>query len=141
MAAVKRERSRLGYAVAMLVVIGLGLASRKFPGLFPRFMGKYPGDALWALMIFCGWGAALPAISTMRLAVYSLATCYLDECSQLYRAPWIDNIRSTTLGHLVLGSGFMWGDFVACTLGICLGCLGESAKRLGVARQPASNSN
>jgi len=129
MTATKRNRNRLGYAIATLVVIGFGLSSRKFPGLLPSFLGKYPGDALWALMVFSALGAVFPTISTMLLTVYSLAICYLDECSQLYRAPWIDSIRSTMLGHLVLGSGFMWADFVAYTIGVCFGVLGESATR------------
>ncbi|MBF8276231.1 MAG: hypothetical protein HW390_1304 [Candidatus Brocadiaceae bacterium] len=125
----KQNRSRLWYAIALLVVIGVGLASRSFPVLFPRFMGKYPGDGFWALMIFLVWGIVFPGISTARLAVYALVTCCLDECSQLYHATGIDIIRSTTLGHLVLGSGFIWSDFVAYAIGVGVGALGEIAMR------------
>ena len=63
----KQNRSRFGYAIVILVVIGIGLASRTFPVLFPRFMGKYPGDAFWALMIFLVGGVVFPGISTARL--------------------------------------------------------------------------
>ena len=136
----KQNRNRLWYAIAILVVIGVGLASRSFPVLFPRFMGKYPGDGFWALMIFLVWGAVFPGISTARLAVYALITCGLDECSQLYHAPWIDLIRSTTLGHLVLGSGFIWGDFVAYAIGVGAGALGEIAMRSVMAARTKSTS-
>ena len=138
--AAKPDRSRLWYAITTLVVIGLGLASRSFPGLFPQFVGKYPGDAFWALMIFFAWGVNFPSISTARLAGYALATCYFVECSQLYHAPWLDNIRSTTLGHLVLGSGFMWGDLVAYAIGVCVGVLVERATRSAIAARTGSAS-
>lgn len=117
--------------MAIFVVILVGLASRRYPWLFPEFMGKYPGDALWALMVFLGWGIIFPGISTRKLAVYALATSYVDEFSQLYHAPWIDSIRSTFLGHIILGSEFMWFDFAAYAIGIFVGVLGESALRSG----------
>jgi hypothetical protein len=57
------------YAVAFIGVVAIGLASRSYPGLFPAFLGKYPGDALGALMAFCGLGFINPGASTLRLAV------------------------------------------------------------------------
>jgi hypothetical protein len=137
--AIKHNRNRLWYAVAILVVIVVGLSSRHYPWLFPEFMGKYPGDALWALMVFLGWGVIFPGISTRRLAVYALATSYVDEFSQLYHAPWIDSIRSTFLGHIILGSRFMWFDFAAYAIGIFIGVLGESALRSRIAGRTTSN--
>ncbi len=136
----KQNRSRLWYTIAILVVIGIGLASRSFPALFPRFMGKYPGDAFWALMIFLVGGFVFPGISTVRLAMCALVICCMDECSQLYHAPWIDIIRSAKLGHLVLGSGFLWGDFVAYTIGVGVGALGEIVTRSIITARTKSTS-
>jgi hypothetical protein len=39
-------------------------------------------------------------------AAISLAFAFLVEISQFYHAPWIDSIRQTTLGGLVLVSDF-----------------------------------
>lgn len=139
-ATIKQNRNRLLYFIAILVVIVAGLASRRYPWLFPEYMGKYPGDALWALMVFLGWGIVFPAISTRRLAVYALATSFVDEFSQLYHAPWIDSIRSTFLGHIILGSGFMWFDFAAYAIGILIGVLGESMLRSGILRRRISSN-
>jgi hypothetical protein len=108
---------------AMALVVALGLASRKVPGLFPAVLGKYPGDALWALMVLCIAGAARPAASTAWLAATALGISFAVEFSQLYHAPWIDGIRSTTLGHLVLGSAFGWIDLVAYTVGVAIGAV------------------
>jgi hypothetical protein len=47
------------------------------------------------------------------------------EISQLYHAPWIDSIRQTALGGLVLGFGFLWTDLVCYSVGIFIGSFTE----------------
>ena len=47
------------------------------------------------------------------------------ELSQLYHAPWIDSIRHTTIGGLILGFGFLWSDLACYSLGVGLGVLIE----------------
>ncbi len=44
---------------------------------------------------------------------------------QLYHAPWIDSIRQTTLGGLILGFGFLCSDLACYALGVLLGVLIE----------------
>jgi hypothetical protein len=51
----------------------------------------------------------------------------LVEVSQLYKAPWIDSIRRTTIGGLVLGHGFVWSDLACYAVGTGLGILLERA--------------
>ena len=119
------KRNRLLYAMFTIVVIILGLSSRKFAFALPDLLNEYLGDALWALMIFTGFGFLFPKIETKKLAFISLIFCYGIEISQLYHAEWIDSIRATTLGGLVLGYGFLWSDLVAYTIGVGVGMLGE----------------
>ncbi len=132
------------YAGAVLAVVVLGLASRRLPGLLPAGLGKYPGDALWALMVFFGWGMVLPRLATGRLAFLALATSYAVEFSQLYQAPWINTIRGTILGHLVLGSGFNSPDLLAYAIGVAAGVLCDRGLRRlkGLSRpsQPAQRA-
>lgn len=123
------KRNRLLYAVFTIVVIMLGLSSRKFAFALPDLLNDYLGDALWAVMIFVGFGFLFPKIETRKLAFISLIFCYGIEISQLYHAEWIDSIRATTLGGLVLGYGFLWSDLVAYTIGVGVGMLGEFVLR------------
>ncbi|QBP91127.1 DUF2809 domain-containing protein [Bacillus mycoides] len=123
------KRNRLLYVMFTIVVIILGLSSRKFAFALPDLLNDYLGDALWALMIFVGFGFLFPKIETKKLAFISLIFCYGIEISQLYHAEWIDSIRATTLGGLVLGYGFLWSDLVAYTIGVGVGMLGEFVLR------------
>ena len=115
------RRNRITLACALAAVILLGLGARRFPGLLPAFLGKYPGDALWALAVMIGWGMVWPRASTTGLATLALATSCAVEFSQLWKVPWLDDIRHTTIGHLVLGSGFAWPDLVAYAVGVVIG--------------------
>jgi len=116
------SRSRAWLAAGIAAVIALGLASRSFP-LVPAALGKYPGDALWSLMVFLGVGWLCPRAATLKLATLALSFSYLVELLQLYQPPWLEAVRSTTLGHLVLGSTFSWRDLIAYAVGVALGTL------------------
>lgn len=119
------QRNRLWLAVAIILVIGIGLASRRFPSYFPSTFGSQTGDALWALMVFLGIAFWFPKMERSKLTLAALAVAYLVEAGQLYKAPWINQIRATTVGHLVLGTGFQWLDLVAYAFGIAAGFLGD----------------
>lgn len=105
----------------ILATIAIGLATRKYPGLLPTFLGKYPGDALWASMVFFLWGLVLPKASIAHVAGLALATSWIVEFAQWIQVPWLVALRSTTIGHLVLGSTFHAPDLVAYAIGVGLG--------------------
>jgi len=92
----------------------------------PGFIAAYAGATLWALAAFLGCGVLLPRASTRTIAVLAMAFSVAIELSQLYHAPWIDSIRHTTIGGLILGFGFLWSDLACYALGVGLGMLVES---------------
>ena len=120
---VKPERRPLLQLAATVLVIALGLASRAFPQWLPDSLGKYPGDALWAMMIVFALGMIATRMRTWQLALWSLLICFAVEFSQLYQAPWIVELRAHTLGHLVLGSFFGWADLIAYTAGVAVAAI------------------
>ncbi|MBU3160976.1 DUF2809 domain-containing protein [Clostridium frigoris] len=115
------KRNRLSYAVMTVVVIILGLGSRKMFNFIPDLLNTYLGDALWALMIFLALGFVFREMKTKLVAIIGILFCYLIELSQLYHANWIDTIRNTTIGGLTLGYGFLLSDLLAYTIGIGAG--------------------
>lgn len=112
------KRNRWIYAVFTILIIGLGLGSRAFSSVLPDTLNTYLGDSLWAAMIFTGCGFLFRKLKTMITGIISLSFCFVIEFSQLYHAEWIDQIRDTSLGGLVLGYGFLWSDIEAYTIGI-----------------------
>ena len=117
----RTHRSRTIYAAAVIGVILLGLASRTYPWIFPASLEKYPGDALWALMVLLILGFIWPKLPATWLAIFALVVSFTVEFGQLYRSMWLTAVRETTLGHLVLGSTFNPIDLVAYAIGVCIG--------------------
>jgi len=114
------SRRLIGVA-AMALTLLLGLASRHWSDALPALLGKYPGDALWALMVFFGWRALRPRATTRRVALLALATSAAVEFAKLWQAPWLVQFRHTTGGHLLLGHVFSWQNLVAYGVGALAG--------------------
>jgi len=55
----------------------------------------------------------------------SLGFAWGIEFSQLYHAPWLDHLRSSLPGRLILGSTFNAPDLVAYVVGIVFGAAVE----------------
>ncbi len=121
------ERNRPAYALATTCVIGTGLLWRSGLLPLPNFIAKYGGDSLWALVVFLGFGFVYPRITTTRLGVIAVSFAWAIEFSQLYHADWIDGIRATLPGRLILGTTFNSPDLLAYVVGIALGMLAERA--------------
>jgi hypothetical protein len=112
------NRNRLVYAFLTALVVLSGLSIRSDNDGLPEVLDLYLGDALWAVMIFLITGFVFKNEPVWKVAFISLVFCYLIEISQLYQASWILEIRSTFLGSLILGLGFLWSDIIAYTAGI-----------------------
>ena len=109
------KRNRILYLIFCITTIILGITSRQI--YISEFTNLYLGDFLYALLIFWGIGFLIPKTSSLKVALVSILICYLIELLQLYQANWINTIRKTTLGGLVLGYGFLWSDLICYTLG------------------------
>ncbi|REE94523.1 uncharacterized protein DUF2809 [Paenibacillus taihuensis] len=104
----------------------LGLAVRRYSEVLPERIANHAGDALWACMIYFGVRFCFYRLSIGidTAAIISLSICFADEFTQLYQADWINQIRATTLGALVLGHGFLFVDLIRYTagVGVAYGC-------------------
>lgn len=120
-----RRRDPVIQLLLLVVVCALGLGSRRFGAYLPDFIATYAGDTLWALAAFLGVGLVLPRASTVRVGLLALVVSLGVELSQLYHAPWLDSIRGTTVGGLLLGFGFLWSDLICYGVGVGLGVVIE----------------
>ncbi len=128
-------RSRLAFLLLAMGTVAVGLATRRFRRSLPAAVGMYAGDVLWATMVYLLSAAIWPRASILRLAVGTATFALVIEVGQLYHGPWIDAVRDTRLGGLVLGFGFLWSDLACYAVGIALAVLIDRAiarPRVGV---------
>lgn len=125
MAKWRAARRRCLALAALTVVLGL-VVHLGGPRPAPAWRDVL-GDALWAAMIFWGVGAIAPWARPAVRASVALGVCFTVEFSQLYHTPALDALRGTTLGHLVLGSGFDARDLASYTAGVLAAALLDRA--------------
>jgi len=106
------------YLLVFIVVMLLGWSSRAYSAYLPSFVVSHFGDALWAAMIYYGFRMLWPRSDLLQAAALSLLFCFAIEFSQLYQADWINDIRATVLGGLILGKGFLVMDLIRYSAGM-----------------------
>ena len=109
-------KSRITYFVLTIVTIALGLLSRHF-----KFIPLFIGDILYATMVYFIMRFLFISKPVKFDIIAALVFCFAIEFSQLYQAPWINELRHTLFGRLVLGQGFLWSDFLCYVLGVGIG--------------------
>lgn len=123
------SRDRVVFVALAIGTIGLGLLVHSRIWAMPGAVRDKLGDGLWATMVVWWVGALAPRASRWSRSLAVLAFCWTVEASQLHHAPWLEAARATTLGRLVLGSGFDAGDLWAYALGVFAAALGETLVR------------
>lgn len=106
------KKSRIFYFIIVILVVLLGITSRKITGI-PLFIG----DILYAVLIYFGFRFLLITSKKSTSLLLSLLFCFGIEILQLVQIDWLITIRKTTLGHYVLGEGFLWSDLLCYIIG------------------------
>ena len=105
------------------LTIALGLTLRMAPLGLPRFVVKYGGSTMWALMIYWLFTTMLPGMRLPAAVVSAGVVATAVECFKLYRSPAVDAFRETLAGTLILGRYFSVADLIAYWLAIAAGML------------------
>ncbi len=105
----------------LAVVTPLGFATKAYAGSGAHWVNAYAGGVLYVLFWILVVVFVRPRISPWAAAsLVFTATCLL-EALQLLSTPTLAAIRSTFLGHALIGSTFSWWDFPHYLLGAALG--------------------
>ena len=105
----------------LTVVVPLGIATKFYSGPAEYWVHAHAGGILyvvfWILLGLSVWPRLSPwlVVST----VFAI-TCAL-ELLQLWHPPVLTQVRSTFLGHALIGSSFSWLDLPHYLLGCLLG--------------------
>ena len=115
------KNNRISYFILVVITIILGILSRKIDGI-----PTYFGDTLYAVMIYFGMRFTFINRNKKIAILLTLLFCYCIEFQQIYRADWIVQIRRTSIGHYLLGQGFLWSDLGCYTIGVFVAYLVDS---------------
>jgi hypothetical protein len=117
-------KARLVFLLMIAITIALGLSTRLIKRHFFT-VGDAAGDALWATMVFFILSFISPTMPLWQRILIAVGFSFAIEFSQMYHAPWIDRIRRTMLGAIVLGSSFSPMDLVCYVVGVMVGAFAE----------------
>jgi len=116
-------RRRLSALALIPVVIGIGLACKRYSGPGSDWVNNWGPASVayeWLLMLLVF--VVVPkreAIVKIAVGVF-IATCLL-EFLQLCKPDWLQELRSFLIGRLILGTTFSWWDFPAYLVGCVTG--------------------
>ena len=136
-----RPSLRVRYAAFASVTIIVGLIVHLRGAVLGPAAQDATGDALWAMMILWWVSALAPSVGRVARGAAAYAVCVGVELSQLYHGPTIDAVRATTIGHLILGSGFDPRDLAAYAIGVTSALLLDVGINRGAAFTTPRESN
>lgn len=122
-------RTRALFFLLAMSTIAIGLGVHFYGDILGLALRDVLGDALWAAMLAWMVAALVPSVSVRTRALTALAICFAVEISQRFHVPSLEALRHTTVGHLVLGSGFDPRDFLSYSLGVLAAMLFELTLR------------
>ena len=113
-------RQRLWWASVLVALVPLGLWAR-FSAPVPEWLRDASGGALYVVFWMVAFLVLRPKTSALPLAAVVFAVTCAVEFSQAWHPVWLDRVRATLPGRLVLGTTFDWGDFPPYAVGAAVG--------------------
>jgi Protein of unknown function (DUF2809) len=114
---------RLAALLSLIAIVPIGYWVRFSTFLNAAWLndalGSIAYEIFWILLLVLLMPRILP--SRAAIAIF-LATCAI-EFLQLWKPAWLEAIRATLPGRLVLGNTFTWTDFPAYAIGSFAGWL------------------
>jgi hypothetical protein len=116
-------RYRIALLISIVFIVPFGYVARFSQGLglpwLHDLLGSVAYEIFWILLVAFLYPQAAPL--GVAIAIF-LVTCGV-EFLQLWQPPFLQAVRSTLVGRLVLGNTFIWSDFIAYFVGSFAGWL------------------
>lgn len=107
--------------LTIVLIIPLGYFVR-FSPMFPEWFSDVFGSIAYQILCVALVQFCFPKLSIVKTVLYVLLFASAIEFLQLWKPPFLQAIRATLPGRLVLGTTFMWSDFPPYLLGSAIGC-------------------
>lgn len=114
---------RVSLLISIVLIVPIGYIIRFSQGIVPEQIndsfGSLAYEIFWILLV----QFFHPKASILWTAIAVCLTTCLIEFLQLWQPPFLQAIRATLPGRLVLGNTFSWSDFPPYFIGSFLGYL------------------
>lgn len=118
------NRYRFILFLAIIIIIPLGLVCKFYKGPLDEWLNNYSGgifyEIFWILLVILINPKIKPSIATIWVFMITV----LLEFMQLWHPPFLEAIRATLIGRLLIGTTFDWWDFPHYMLGCTITWLG-----------------
>ncbi len=115
----RRYRLRTGLVLAVLIPVGLG--TKVYSGPLESWVHGSAGGLLYVVFWCMVVGAFLPRGRPGRIAWAVFGVTCLLEVAQLWHPPFLEAVRGTFPGALLLGTTFVSSDFPHYAAGTLIG--------------------
>jgi hypothetical protein len=120
----RNRKETLFTIISMLIVVAMGLFFKYYKGIasewFNNSFSTLFYEIFWCLFIFL-WVRQPKSVKKIPIWVF-IGTCII-EFLQLWKPPLLQQIRATFVGRMILGTTFVWSDFIYYIFGSLLGWL------------------
>lgn len=117
------KRYRLALLISLILIIPIGYGSRFHLNAeqewLRNLLGNIAYESFWILLVVF----LMPHLPPFRVAVGVCLASFGIEFLQLWQPDWLQTLRATLFGKLVLGNAFYWLDFPQYGLGSLVGWL------------------
>jgi hypothetical protein len=113
---------RVSLVLTIALIIPLGYFIR-FSPLFPDWFSDIAGSIAYQILCVAIVQFCFPKLSIVKTAIGVFLFACAIEFLQLWKPPFLQAIRATLPGQLVLGNTFMWSDFPPYLLGAIIGAV------------------
>lgn len=128
------RRVLLARLAAIAVLLAVGIPSKWYTGPGERYVIGQVWDVCGSAIVLLTARVLFPRARSLPTALVVGALLFSNELLQLVHAPWLEALRATMFGRVVLGSRFNPLDLLAIAGAVVVTSVLDV--RLGRARQP-----
>lgn len=114
------KRYRITILICLIFAVILGCATKFYEGLFSEWLNNSFSsifyEAFWIFLVIF----IRPRLKPGLVAFWVFIVTSFLEFMQLWKAPFLQTLRATLIGRLLLGNTFVWWDFFYYILGCTL---------------------
>ncbi|KKD38246.1 MAG: DUF2809 domain-containing protein [Limnoraphis robusta] len=107
----------------LIALIPIGLVSKFYQGPLQFWVNNSFSSIFYELFWIFLVVFIQPRLSPGWVAFWVFIVTAVLEFMQLWKPPFLQAIRATLMGRLLLGTTFVWGDFLYYVLGCVVGWL------------------